>query len=371
MTAGDQTANPPKSGTQQGRVEVKTLEQAREVAAKRKANLEAKNLDKCPICKAQHEYEKTWPHVTPPMKTKLVSTLLTSCPQFVALSPAQKEVSLTSHAACVLCTSWEHSRHRFGGRELPDPKCKVLVSGSECGGKHGKWFHRSESNTGNMVAKTDNPRDVLDTPGLYEVYRADFVGTAGGGKQGTIMVDGGSNTDYIRHDFAAALGLVGEPHQCRIKVIDTDYRTVQTARYQLTVLDRDGEPHVITALGLESITTLPPDPDLSPLLSILGDVPAAVLDRPQGQVNVLIGLRNSRLHGQDVRDWQDLRLLKTRFGCGWAIRGTHESVNFSGLNSKLSYSVELHALQNSVANPPPRLPGFSRGDIPWPGRGIP
>ena len=282
----------------------------------------------------------------------MVSTLLTSCPRFLALPPDQKAVSVTSHAACSLCTSWEHTKHRFGGRELPDPKCKVLVSGSECGGKHGKWYHQSSGTTGNLVGNSNAASNRLDVPGLYEVYRADFVDSSGSRQQGTIMIDSGSNTDYIRHDFAASLGLSGEQHQCKIKVIDSDYRTVETAKYQMTIVDRDNVEHQVTALGLESITTLPNDPDLTLLLSILGDVPAATLDRSQGRVDVLIGLRNSTLHGRDANEWGNLRLLRTRFGCGWGIRGTHETLSYSSLAIKPSYSAELHALRNAVSEVP-------------------
>ena len=81
----------------------------------------------------------------------MLSTLLTSCPKFLAQSAEQKLVTVTAQAACPLCTSWDHVKHKFGGRELPEPKCKVEVAGAECGGRHGKWFHASSSTTGNLV----------------------------------------------------------------------------------------------------------------------------------------------------------------------------------------------------------------------------
>ena len=136
------------SGARGGRVDVTTAQQAKEVAEKRRTNLETKKLDKCPMCKLQHSYEKTWSLTTPPTITKMVSTLLTSCPKFLAQPPDQKMVSITSHAACPHCTSWEHARHRYGGRELPDPKCKAPVQGGECGGKHGRWYPRYQRHYG-------------------------------------------------------------------------------------------------------------------------------------------------------------------------------------------------------------------------------
>ena len=74
LTQGGGAAVKPKPPA---RVEVTTAAQAREVAAKRKTNLESKQLDKCPICKLQHEYEKEWSQITPPIKVKMLSTLLT------------------------------------------------------------------------------------------------------------------------------------------------------------------------------------------------------------------------------------------------------------------------------------------------------
>ena len=257
------------------RITIKTLKDAQEVCAKRRANLELKKQDKCPLCARQHTFEKVWSQTTPTIKTPMVSTQLASCPTFAALSSDQKMMKVTAHAACPVCTSWEHNRHRLpGGKEAGEPKCKVNVAGSECGGRHGKWFHQAaqtQGTTGNLVT---DPLDISDQnlPGLYEVYRAEFLGPPEQQKFGTIMVDNGSDTNYVRHEFARSLGLTGEPLKCRIKVVDTDFRLVETARYSLTVLDALGTPHVVHALGLETITSLPPDPDLSPLQSLMEGV---------------------------------------------------------------------------------------------------
>ena len=359
IAAVSQEKEAPATAAGGGRVAVTSEAQAAEVTAKRKRNLEQKKLDKCPMCKRVHEYEKTWTQVVPPVKTKLVSTLLTSCPQFLAQSGDQKMVSLSAHAACPHCTSWEHPRHRFGGRDLPDPKCKVQVAGSECGGPHGKWYHTSGGTTGNVVTGAETTGDSVATPGLFEVHHVDFVSASGEVKRGAVMIDSGSDTDYVRHGFAEELGLQGEPHLCRIKVVDMDYRTVETAKYEMTIMDGSGERHHVNAQGLQSITTLPPDPDLTPLLELLDGVPAAVLDRPQGRIDVLLGLRSSHLHGRDVKDWGNLRLLSTRFGCGWAIRGTHESLQFPGTSSRPSYSAELHAVRNAPLVPPSQFQTFN------------
>ena len=252
---------------------------------------------------------------------------------------------------------------------MPEPKCKVVVDGAECGGAHGRWFHpvsTSQGTTGNLVTHPAEETEVCQLPGLYEVYRAEFSGRSGQGQAGTLMIDNGSDTNYVRHEFALSLGLQGEPHRCRLKVVDTDYRLVETAKYHLTVVDKDGKEHQVVALGLDSITTLPPDPDLSPLVPLLEGVPLQVLERPQGQVDVLLGLRDSALHGRDERQWGNLCLLRSRFGCGWALRGTHGSLKFTGLQARPSYSAGLHALRNSARRRTRAAPDLSMCQQPVP-----
>ena len=360
LTQGGGAGGKPKPPA---REEVTTIAQARDVAARRKANLEAKQLDKCPLCKQQHEYEKEWAKVVPVAKVKMVSTLLTSCPQFGAQPPDQKLVTIAAHAACPLCTSWEHTRHKFGGKELPEPKCKVLVAGAECGGGHGRWFHATIGNTGNLVSALP-VTDAVPTPGLFEVYTAEFVAHDGSRVPGTIMVDSGSDTDYVRHGFAESLGLEGEPHVCRIKVVDMDYRTVNTAKYGLSVVDVDGEAHAVSAQGLGSITTLPPDPDLSPLLPLLGDVPPEVLARPQGPSG---------------RATRTSKLEATRQGCPrvgqppaaeesfWVWLGSARDSQATGVSRQVCASLLLHGATRRpelVGRSARRLPGVSRGDVP-------
>ena len=67
------------------RIDVKTSQDAMNVAERRKKNLEQQKLDKCPICAQCHYYEQTWTSVQPPVKTRLLSTHLTMCPKFLGM----------------------------------------------------------------------------------------------------------------------------------------------------------------------------------------------------------------------------------------------------------------------------------------------
>ena len=79
-TPGDQSA----AGA---RIDVKTVADAQAVAERRRLSLESRKLDKCPLCAAKHTYKRTWTNVEPPVKAKMLSTHLTTCPKFLALAP--------------------------------------------------------------------------------------------------------------------------------------------------------------------------------------------------------------------------------------------------------------------------------------------
>ena len=129
-------------GVPSARIEVKTMADARMIADRRQANLVSRKLDKCPICGQAHHYEKTWPDTQPPVKAQLLSTYLTSCTTFLALSPEEKMAAVLGNAACIHCASWDHQLHKFpGGRPTRNPTCSVLISGQACGAAHGRWYH--------------------------------------------------------------------------------------------------------------------------------------------------------------------------------------------------------------------------------------
>ena len=97
------------------------------------------------------------------------------------------------------------------------------------------------------------------------MYRVDISLFDGSENAATILVDPGSDTNYVTHNFARALGLTGTPYTWFLKVVDMEYLEKSTAHYDFDIVDREGATHHIQALGLDTITTLPDEPDLSPI----------------------------------------------------------------------------------------------------------
>ena len=226
----------------------------------------------------------------------MLSTHLTSCPKFLAMAPDARLAVVLANAGCSQCAAWDHSEHKYaGGRTVREPKCSVVVNGSACGGAHGRWFHEGASvgSSNSVVAAAST-----EGPGLYEVYQVPVCGATETGDEryqpGMVMIDPGSDTNFITHSLAAKLQLQGQPYQFKLKVVDLEARPIQTARYRFQVEDRFGNKHTIQAMGLESITTLPSDPDLSPIQHLVESYPPDVLNRPQGEVDILPGVAQLR-----------------------------------------------------------------------------
>ena len=225
-------------------------------------------------------------------KTRMVSTHLSTCPTFASMSPGDKLKTVTGQGACLHCSAWDHTKHKTPGTGVVagDPKCRHKTGGVECSEKHGQWYHGvpgGTANTGSVIESSPGRSIDLEArrPGLYEVYSAALQAEDGHQQVGTVlvlpMVDPGSDTNYVIHDFARSLGLTGTPYSCFLKVVDTEYIQKQTAKYELDVGDKDGAVHRIQALGLDSITTLSEEPNLDPLLQLLEGVPRSST-RPGG-----------------------------------------------------------------------------------------
>ena len=125
------------------RIEVKTAQDAKMVAEKRKQSLAERKLDKCPVCGEIHTYERTWTAASPPVKARLVSTHLTTCAKFLSMSPDEKMAVVMGNVACMVCAAWDHATHKFpGGKPGREIKCSQTVNGVVCGAPHGTLVSR-------------------------------------------------------------------------------------------------------------------------------------------------------------------------------------------------------------------------------------
>ena len=199
----------PASGA---RIEVKTAQDAKMVADKRKQSLTERKLDKCPVCSEVHTYERTWPATNPPVKARLISTHLTTCANISCyVSRREDGRSHGKRGMLGVCRLGSYGTHKYpGGKPGRELKCSQTVNGVVCDSAHGRWYHETATSgaSHSVVASVSS-----QGPGLYEVYLAPIHPPSNQANQGTasgmIMIDPGSDTNFVRHDFAEAIGLTG------------------------------------------------------------------------------------------------------------------------------------------------------------------
>ena len=256
---------------------------------------------------------------------------------------------------CMRCSSWDHKTesHKRGSFLATGPiKCSFRPPGGDvCGQEHGAWLHKAATianiSHSTSVGTASGSMELL--PALFEVVSAPISDERGSlTKSANILIDPGSDTDFIREDIAESLGLVGRPVTLYLNVVAQQYSQVESKLYIFSVTDNLGEHHTVQALGLPEITHLPPDPDLSALKDILSKCPGNILDRPQGQVDVLLGLRKSSLHGWRDRAWGDLILKKSILGPGWILTGSHPLIASSMVEQCGAFSTRLMQLRSAV-----------------------
>ena len=298
---------------------------------------------------------------TEALNIHLVSLVLSTCPLFAAMLGPERENTVVSQSGCLNCSAWDHSKHKLPrGAPAGEAKCHHKLSSGECGGKHGPWYHSApvvSAMTGSVVAACGQVHGQVSVrkPGLYEVYAVDVPAVSGSHVTATILVDPGSDTNYICHDCARRLGLQGIPYTCFLKVVDTEFVRKESAKYEFDIVDREGNSHHVSVLGLESITTLPEEPDFTPLLPLLytelcneDNLCEEVLRRPGGSVDILLGLGSYALHGRTQREWGNLRLLEAKFGCGWVLQGSHDSLDFPSTALLPVLSTQAHVLERAI-----------------------
>merc|ERR1712218_660548 len=80
---------------------------------------------------------------------------------------------------------------------------------------------------------------------------------------------------------------------------------------------------------MDSLTDVAPAPEVSTLATLFPSAPpaaAAAFRRPHGVVQLLLGMRDRRLHCTDGLEHGDLRLCRTRFAPGWVLTGVSSTL---------------------------------------------
>ena len=144
------------------------------------------------------------------------------------------------------------------------------------------------------------------------------------------MWDNGSTAALMTHSFAEKAGITGKKVSFWLIVVGHDSILRETMLYTFTMVDNAGNEHVLQAFGIDQITEESQLVDLSGVRTMFPGAPKQVFNRPEGEIDLLVGsmYKNLQPYGGDGEFTRGrLRLVKSLFGCGYILTGTHPSIS--------------------------------------------
>ena len=169
-----------------------------------------------------------------------------------------------------------------------------------------------------------------------------------------VLFDPGSTATLITHDFAEKLGLIGERITYYLKVVGQGYTRKETQAYKVPLKDRSGKQWELDVLGIEAITSVDGELDLSAVRSQFPKAPPQVFHRPAGAVQLLVGSNYEALQPFDGVLAGGLRLLESHLGVGNVSSGTDPRIKAVGS----TMTAEARHMASAVRELPVGAPKF-------------
>ena len=164
----------------------------------------------CPICNVQHTYDRKFPFGS----AKFPANRLLNCPKWTALSTKDKAEKVQAVGGCKACKSWVHNFTNC--RQSAQFKCKVKVSGNDCGGPHNTLLHGTGvAYCNNIRARVASLLNNREQPGLERNVLLEIQQVEVNGKPATVLFDNGSSATLVTHNFAQGLVILGGQFWCQ------------------------------------------------------------------------------------------------------------------------------------------------------------
>ena len=169
----------------------------------------------------------------------------------------------------------------------------------------------------------------------------------------TTLWDPGSDITMITFAAAQRLGLRGKDILLNVTGIGNKTRTVNSKEYNIPLTDCKGNSWTIVAYGINEISESIGRVDLSRVVNLFENVCLSDLDRPDGEIELLVGSDWCNFQPQVQQTVDKLQLMQNVFG--YCLRGSHPLVKFisnsstAPSNVKSSYHVSGKLKINDIS----------------------
>ena len=250
------------------------------------------------------------------------------CRLYLSKSVKGKRKILKEKGACWSCLRRGHRIHDF--------KSKRACSVNGCEKRHHKSLHEEVST--DAIANVCNQNIK---PCLLQVQKIQMkTGWA------NVLWDTGASLSFITNKKAKSEKLKGTKTELSVVKVGGMKERLHSHKYKLPLNDKEGHTVHLEVYGIDKITADIPTIDQNAVQQLFKDVPNAGIDRPVGEVDVLIRFNYANFHPQREQSVEHLLLLKNRFRR--CIGGTHPKVKEDTKHHELNNIQFLREVSPSV-----------------------
>ncbi|XP_068212576.1 uncharacterized protein [Palaemon carinicauda] len=208
--------------------------------------------------------------------------------------------------ACFNCLKAGHISNFFRLKNT----CNVITEGQRCGKYHHSLLHGAFSE-GLMYSTTLSVKSkyLLRDKALLMISKLYSNGTPL-----NTLWDPGSDITLITFATAYKLGLKGRDIELTITKVGRKVELIKSKEYVIKVTDLEGEHWYITAYGIEEITSEACKVHLTNIVLLFDDIRLSDVERPFGEIELLVGSDWCTLMPQVKQSVGNLQLIQNMFG---------------------------------------------------------
>lgn len=254
------------------------------------------------------------------------------CYKFKNLSNKERFDLARNNGICFRCLNGYHQAWNCNTNKLCDVKMKGQ---SVCNRHHHPLVHlEQEEGASHNTVSVNTLNTLLNISTVYSDTQPI-----------TVLWDSGSDITLVTHSMAEKLRLKGKNVNLSMIKVGNVIEHHSTKEYCIPLFDKTGHIWEINALGIEEISAKINKFDVSIVKELFEGISNHDIDRPCGEIDMLIGVNYSELLPKVVQTNEGLQLLENPFG--FSIRGKHSKITTLG-NRTNHVIVRTHKVSSSI-----------------------
>ncbi|XP_068203031.1 uncharacterized protein [Palaemon carinicauda] len=161
----------------------------------------------------------------------------------------------------------------------------------------------------------------------------------------SVLWDLGADISFITNRMAKKLGLSGKHINLSMIKVGNAVEYHSSNEYCVPLIDKSGKVWNVNAVGFNEITAKIKKVDLSRVSELFEGISNLELNRPHGEIDMLIGASYCEILPRVVETNKGLQLLENQFG--FSIRGRPDEIT-NQVNTSNHVFVRIHKLSSSV-----------------------